>query len=91
MFGTRCCYRASLFVSVRSFGTEDRAASKIIPPRSEVYEFIIFRGSDIKDLNVSEMPEEPSSPPQDPAILSTVSVVHLELICSGVHYLEFSP
>lgn len=63
---------------VRSFGTEGRPSSKHIPPRSEVYEFIIFRGSDIKDLNVSEMPaEEPTSPPQDPAILSAVS----ETIC----------
>ena len=59
---------------MRSFGTESRPSSKHIPPRSEVYEFIIFRASDIKDLNVSEMPaEEPNSPPQDPAILSAVS------------------
>lgn len=69
-------------VAVRSFGTEDRPSAKLIPPRSEVYEFIIFRGSDIKDLNVSEMPEEPSSPPQDPAILSTVSTLWY-----SVHYL----
>ena len=54
---------------VRSFGTESRPSSKHIPPRSEVYEFIIFRASDIKDLNVTEMPaEEPNSP----AILSAV-------------------
>ncbi len=62
---------------MRSYGTEDRQAAKQIPPRNEVYEFIIFRGSDIKDLNVSEMPEEPaatSSPPQDPAILSAVII-----------------
>ena len=64
-----------MLLVVRSFGTEDRPSAKVIPPRSEVYEFIIFRGSDIKDLNVSEMPvEEPSSPPQDPAILSAVSL-----------------
>ncbi len=68
-----------MFLAVRSFGTEGRPATKAIPPRSEVYEFIIFRGSDIKDLNVSEMPEEPSSPPQDPAILSTVSLLKWHL------------
>lgn len=72
------------FQTVRSFGTENRPSAKHIPPRSEVYEFIIFRGSDIKDLNVSEMPDEPNSPPQDPAILSAVSVG----ICVDVLYLE---
>lgn len=78
-------------MAVRSFGTEDRPSAKHIPPRSEVYEFIIFRGSDIKDLNVSEMPEEPSSPPQDPAILSTVSAFECGVVCNflkSVLYLE---
>lgn len=57
---------------VRSFGTEGRQAPKPIPPRNEVYEYIIFRGSDIKDLNVSEMPKA-EEPPVDPAIVSAVS------------------
>lgn len=51
--------------------------SKPIPPRNETYEFIIFRGSDIKDLNVIDVPSQSSEPedpaPQDPAILSAVS------------------
>ena len=49
---------------------------KAIPPRNETYEFIVFRGSDIKDLHVSEMPKastEDDVAPQDPAILSAVS------------------
>ena len=64
--------------TVRSFGTEDRPAPKAIPPRNETYEFIIFRGSDIKDLVVSEMPKtstEEDTAPQDPAILSAVSMI----------------
>jgi len=63
---------------VRSFGTEGRPTAKPIQPRNEVYEFIIFRGNDIKDLNVSEMPGQQSEnpvPPQDPAILSAVGSV----------------
>jgi protein LSM14 len=57
--------------AVRSYGTETRPAPKQVPPRNEVYEYIIFRGSDIKDLSVSEIPK-PEDLPQDPAILSTV-------------------
>ena len=68
----------SLSFTVRSFGTEDRPALRAIPPKNETYEFIIFRGSDIKDLVVSEMPKtstEEDAAPQDPAILSAVSTI----------------
>jgi protein LSM14 len=58
------------FFIVRSYGTEDRCEEKNIPPRKEVYEYIVFRGQDIKDLNVSEPPKQsPQQPPQDPAII----------------------
>ncbi len=57
---------------MRSYGTENRQAPKQIPPRNEVYEYIIFRGSDIKDLSVSEMGNREEDHPLDPAIVSAV-------------------
>ncbi|XP_078609388.1 protein LSM14 homolog B-like isoform X5 [Branchiostoma floridae x Branchiostoma japonicum] len=55
---------------VRSYGTEDRPTDRPVAPRDEVYEYIIFRGSDISDLHVSEPPKTTqSNQPQDPAIV----------------------
>eukprot|EP00303_Exanthemachrysis_gayraliae_P010046 CAMPEP_0206016690 /NCGR_PEP_ID=MMETSP1464-20131121/23355_1 /ASSEMBLY_ACC=CAM_ASM_001124 /TAXON_ID=119497 /ORGANISM="Exanthemachrysis gayraliae, Strain RCC1523" /LENGTH=161 /DNA_ID=CAMNT_0053390515 /DNA_START=24 /DNA_END=506 /DNA_ORIENTATION=- len=49
--------------NVQSFGTEDRVTDKVVPPSHEIYPYIIFRGSDIKDLQVCETPAV-SIPPQ---------------------------
>jgi protein LSM14 len=58
---------------VRSFGTEDRPTERPIPMKDEIYEFIIFRGSDIKSIDVLEAPKFGSTLacglPQDPAII----------------------
>ncbi|XP_044746066.1 protein LSM14 homolog B-B isoform X2 [Coccinella septempunctata] len=53
--------------SVRSFGTEERETTCPIPAQNQVYDYILFRGSDIKDIRVLN-----SVPPQalnDPAIM----------------------
>lgn len=63
---------------VRSYGTEGRRGNPTeeIPPSDNIFEYIVFRGSDVKDLHVCEAPAQQSLPPQvpnDPAILGTTA------------------
>lgn len=51
---------------VRSFGTEDRCPHYPVPAQTQVYEYILFRGSDIKDISIIN----PQQLPNDPAIVS---------------------
>ncbi|CDW54042.1 protein LSM14 A [Trichuris trichiura] len=66
---------------VRSFGSEDRRTDEVIPPRKEVYEYIIFKATDIKDLLVRETPQPApfmyNNLHYDPAILSVSNVILL--------------
>lgn len=57
---------------VISCGTEDRCPHKPVPAREEVFEYIVFRGSDIDDLHVCEAPK----PVEDPAIVQNGPVQH---------------
>lgn len=62
--------------NVRSFGTEGRKGSpeEEIAPSEQVYEYIVFRGSDVKDLRIEQAPvppkeNQPPKVPDDPAIV----------------------
>ena len=59
---------------VRSYGTEGRCAKPEdeVPASDTVYEYIVFKGSDVKDLTILDPLTENDPPPQvpnDPAIL----------------------
>ncbi|CBF88243.1 putative G2/M phase checkpoint control protein Sum2 [Aspergillus nidulans FGSC A4] len=65
--------------NVVSYGTEGRRGNpdEELPPSSSVYEYIVFRGSDVKDISVAEDKKENAQPeppqmPDDPAILGSV-------------------
>jgi hypothetical protein len=67
---------------VRSYGTEGRkGGNDEYPPSDVVYEQIVFRGSDVKDLRIEEPAKEKAPPtmPQDPAIIG-VSLPILPLL-----------
>ncbi|XP_056305500.1 protein LSM14 homolog B [Danio aesculapii] len=65
---------------VRSFGTEGRPTDRPVPTRDEIFEYIIFRGSDIKDITVCEPLKIHHGLPQDPAIVQS------SVGTSSVHY-----
>ena len=61
---------------MRSYGTENRKNSpdEYVPASEQLYEYIVFRGTDVKDLRIEEGPspakeEKPPAVPNDPAIL----------------------
>ncbi|KAL3467641.1 Scd6-like Sm domain-containing protein [Aspergillus heterothallicus] len=63
---------------VVSFGTEGRRGNPAeeIPASNSIYEYIVFRGSDVKDISVAEDKKENTQPeapqmPDDPAILGS--------------------
>lgn len=66
---------------VKSYGTENRLTDRPVPPKDEIYEFIIFRGSDIKDITVSEPPKPTHALMRDPAILQS----SMGGSCAGYH------
>ncbi|KAI9671151.1 MAG: hypothetical protein M1817_003658 [Caeruleum heppii] len=63
---------------VTSFGTEGRRNNPEdeIAPSDSIYEYIVFRGSDVKDLRIEDTPTKENKKPQvpdDPAILGSGS------------------
>ncbi|KAJ3005966.1 hypothetical protein HKX48_000376 [Thoreauomyces humboldtii] len=59
---------------VQSFGTEGRTGNPAteMAPSDEAYPYVVFRGSDVKDLHVMTAPERAAARvPNDPAVISS--------------------
>ncbi|KAK3941738.1 Scd6-like Sm domain-containing protein [Diplogelasinospora grovesii] len=64
--------------NVKSFGTENRAVEgeAEYAPSEQIYDYVVFRGSDVKDLRIEEGPGQvkentPPAMPNDPAIVGS--------------------
>ena len=82
--------------SVRLFGTEGRMAAMgqpnlEVPPGVDVYDYVVFRGSDVKDLSVLDTPIDEVKPniyrppqqqqqQQEQPLVNTILVLHLHLL-----------
>lgn len=59
--------------NVSSYGTEGRQVEKFIPPSNNQYEYIVFKGGDVKSIDALKDDEDPQQQaqniPQDPAIV----------------------
>lgn len=79
------------FSAVKSYGTEDRHTDRPVPPKEEIYEYIIFRGSDIKDITVSEPPKPQHGLPCDPAIVQVYGACEPSPIFNFIDVFFFPP
>ncbi|XP_029912590.1 protein LSM14 homolog B [Myripristis murdjan] len=62
-----------VLAKVKCFGTEGRPTDRPTPAKDDIFEYITFRGSDIKDITLCEAPRSHHGLPHDPAIVQSSS------------------
>ncbi|KAM7405016.1 hypothetical protein PAMP_012307 [Pampus punctatissimus] len=60
-----------VLAKVKCFGTEGRPTDRPTTSKDDIYEYITFRGSDIKDITLCEPPRSHYGLPPDPAIVQS--------------------
>lgn len=82
-----------VLAKVKCLGTEGRQTDRSMAPKDDVYEYITFQGSDIKDISLCERPQLHHGLPPDPAIvqsssasLSNVSTLNLGTLRVPVYH-----
>jgi Scd6-like Sm domain-containing protein len=75
-----------------SYGTEERrTGEEFFPPSSSLYDYILFRGKDVKDLRIEEEKKDQPTPqppmPNDPAILGVSSIYLYAFYIAMMKYL----
>lgn len=73
--------------NVRSFGTEDRKTAHPVPAQNQVYDYILFRATDIKDISVVP----PTQLLCDPAIVQLSSSIGTRYGSSAPSSQDFQP
>ncbi|XP_068454345.1 protein LSM14 homolog B [Clinocottus analis] len=63
-----------VLAKVKCFGTEGRPTDRPMAPKDDVYEYITFRGNDIRDITLCEAQRSHHGLPPDPAIVQSASV-----------------
>lgn len=82
--------------NVLSWGTEGRRGNPAdeVAPSSSVYEYIVFRGSDVKDISIADEKEnaqpEPPRVPDDPAILGVSALSSYDAVASPISTLSWT-
>ncbi|CAO3576654.1 unnamed protein product [Absidia cylindrospora] len=77
---------------VQSFGTEGRRGGRFqdeIPPSDSIFEYIVFRGADVKDLQVFEAPPPPLAPQAYAFLLYAIAIYGYPI--PNQHYAMYPP
>lgn len=71
-----------------SYGTEGRRGNPAdeIAPSSSVYEYIVFRGSDVKDISVADEEKKEKTQPEPPRVPDDPAILGVSLFCSPLAY-----
>lgn len=66
-----------------SYGTEGRRGNPAdeIAPSSSVYEYIVFRGSDVKDISVADEEKKDTSQPEPPRVPDDPAILGVSVPC----------